>query len=404
MSIRPISGIIAVSLVVSQFAGIAAQQPQNNGTETTPQGLSAAEAQAIQAYWTPTAMATAVPMTPPERLVENLPSQQSLPVIKGDPGFVNGWQPGSGAYVERIQTFSRAELSSVALPQAFGVPPTNPLSGPYGPFQRWSMHGTYVLWPRSIHGKLFFSFGASNFVCSATVIGRSTIATAGHCVSNGAGTFATNVLFCPSYNQGGPNTSRGCWATVSLTTSGAWHSSGDPDFDYACGVTAVTGTVIANKIGNVTGWAGRAWNWVDVPVVTFGYPQAAPFGGTIIQQTASVEWYNVDFTAGTQVSKVIGSDLTGGASGGGWFLSWRHPSVEVADSDGNNGTDPAGGNNGPFINGVNSHKRCSVHCGSPPNATQGLFWQEMTSPQFRNDGTGDSEDVFAVCLAHGNNS
>jgi hypothetical protein len=266
------------------------------------------------------------------------------------------------------------------------------------------MQGSYVQWPRSIHGKLFFSFGASNFVCSASVIGRSTIATAGHCVSNGAGTFATNVLFCPSYNQGGPNTSRGCWATVSLTTSGAWHSSGDPDFDYACGVTAVTGTVIANKIGNITGWAGRGWNWVDVPVITFGYPQAAPFGGTIIQQTASVEWYNVDFTAGTQVSKVIGSDLTGGASGGGWFLSWRHPSVEVADSDGNNGTDPAGGNNGPFINGVNSHKRCSVHCGSPPNATQGVFWQEMTSPPFRNDGTGDSEDVFAVCLAHVNNS
>jgi hypothetical protein len=60
------------------------------------------------------------------------------------------------------------------------------------------MQGHYLAFPRDLHGKLFFSLGASNFVCSATVVFRSTIATAGHCVSNGAGLFATNVLFCLS--------------------------------------------------------------------------------------------------------------------------------------------------------------------------------------------------------------
>ena len=296
-------------------------------------------------------------------------------------------------------------MSGVGNPQAFGVPPTNPLNGPYGPFQRWTMQGTYLPWPRAIHGKFFFSFGASNFVCSASVIGRSTIATAGHCISNGNGTTATNMMFCPSYNQGGVNPQRGCWAVVGQWTTSAWHNNADPDYDYACGIMHTSGTVIANKIGNVTGWAGRAWNWNDVPVITFGYPQGAPFAGNIIQQTASVEWYNVDFTAGNQVSKVIGSDLTGGSSGGGWFLSWRAPGAEVVDTDNNQGTDPAGGNNGPYITGVNSHKRCSVHCGSPPSATQGIFWQEMTSPPFRSDaGPADSEEVFALCLAHANNN
>jgi hypothetical protein len=402
MNIHPKTGIIAFGLVLSQLGGLDAQQV----AATYPQvEISQAQALAVEAYWTPARMASAVPMTPPERLVEHLPSQQSLPVIVGNPGFVNGWQPGSGPYVEQIQTFSRSELPSLGFPQAFGVPPSNPQTGPYGPFQRWSMQGAYLFWPRSVHGKLFFSFGTSNFVCSATVIGLSTIATAGHCVSNGAGVFASNFLFCPSYNQGGVNPSRGCWAWALAVTSGAWHGSGDPDHDYACIVTPLTGTVIANKIGNVTGTAGRAWNWVDVPEITFGYPQAAPFGGTIIQQTASVDWYNVDFVAGGQVSKVIGSDLTGGSSGGGWFLSWRHPNAEVVDTDGNGGTDPAGAQNGPFINGVNSHKRCAVNCSSPPTPTTGIFWQEMTSPPFLSTPAIDeSEDIFAACLGHANNS
>ena len=403
MQIRRTSAGLAVSLLFSLIAVAGAQQPQPPIVTTSE---PEAQAQATLAYWTPERMATAEPRVPPARLVENLPAQQNLAVVSGTPGLVNGWQPGDPPYVERIQTFSRQAMTGVSNPQAFGVPPTNPLDGPYGPFQRWTMQGHYLAYPRDLHGKLFFSFGASNFVCSATVIGRSTLATAGHCISDGSGTFASNFLFCPSYNQGGANPQRGCWAWTQAFTSGRWHTLSDPDYDYACIVTPVTGTVIANKIGNVTGWAGRAWNWSDVPTMTFGYPQGAPFNGTIIQQTASVEWYNVDFVGGGQVSKVIGSDLTGGSSGGGWFLSWRAPGAEVVDTDNNSATDPfTAGNTGPYINGVNSHKRCVVNCGSPPTAGAGVFWQEMTSPPFRSDAdTADSEDIFAACLAHPNNT
>jgi hypothetical protein len=358
-------------------------------------------------YWTPQQMASAIERTPPERLIEDAPSQQNLPVVSGNPGMVNGWQPGSGPYVEQVQTFSRSAMSGLANPQAFGVPPTDPLNGPYGPFQRYGMHGQYPTFPRSLHGKLFFTLpGIGNFVCSGTVIGRSTIATAGHCLSAGNGaTWATNVLFCPSYTGGAPHPSVGCWAAGFLVTTFQWFNNGDPDYDYSCAVTNVTGTVHANKIGNVTGWAGRAWNWVDVPETTFGYPAAPPFTGNGIQETNSVDWYNWDFVGGGQVSKIIGSDLTGGSSGGGWFLSWRHPVSDPADTDGSSATDPVN-NSGPHINGVNSHKRCRTHCGSPPTAVAGVFWQEMTSPPFRMDAAdgNDSEDVFAICLAHANNN
>jgi hypothetical protein len=51
---------------------------------------------------------------------------------------------------------------------------------------------------------------------------------------------------------------------------------------------------------------------------------------------------------------------------------------------------------------VNSHKRCSVNCNNPPTTTTGVFWQEMTSPPFRNTAAGDeSEDILQVCFNSG---
>jgi V8-like Glu-specific endopeptidase len=247
-------------------------------------------------------------------------------------------------------------------------------------------------------GKLFFRIGTGNFVCSGSVIGTSRVITAGHCVSNGNGTFATNVQFCPSYNNSGVNPARGCWASAGLTTSSAWHFSGDPDYDYARITTAATGTLRNNAIGNVTGTLGYGWNWGDAqPDHSFGYPAGSPFNGNRIHTVASTNWYTHDFTTGNQVSKIMGNDLTGGSSGGPWILRWNHPSAEAPDTDGNNATDP-GGLGFPFVNGVNSHKRCVTSCQSPPTATNGVFWQEMTSPPFIQSST-DNQDVTDVINA-----
>ncbi|MEZ5283925.1 MAG: hypothetical protein R2712_03765 [Vicinamibacterales bacterium] len=384
-------------------AGVGAQQ-QNGPVSSEPPANG--DSFAVLNYWTPAQMAAATPVPLPVR-AEGL-ALISSPTNDGPPGLVNGYVPGTGPYVEVRQTFpEKGDSLTGPTPMAFGSAPSNPLNGPYGPFQRWSMQGSYTPYPRSIHGKLFFTLNGLNYVCSGTVIGRSTVATAGHCVSDGSGHFATNFLFCPSYYSGGQFPGRGCWGWSSVTTTTNWHTSNDPDYDYACIVTANTGTQVNNKIGNMTGWAGRAWNWNNVPEMAFGYPQAAPFTGTSIQQVASVDWYDWDFTPGGPASKVIGSDLTGGSSGGGWFLSWRAPGGEIADTDGSNSTDPAGANNGPYINGVNSHKRCTGGtCMSPPTAAAGVFWQEMTSPRFRlsADDNADSEDIFGRCLAHVNNN
>jgi V8-like Glu-specific endopeptidase len=211
-------------------------------------------------------------------------------------------------------------------------------------------------------GKLFFTQRGQNFVCSASVIHRSTLATTGHCVhdgSNGAAGWSTNVLFCPSLNPGG--SPRGCWAGVTLATSAQWFSSANIDRDYGCIVTSTAGSTINNRVGNVTGWSGRAWTWPSRQATfAWGYPAAAPFSGNRIITAASTEWYQLNRNASeSQLSKCIGNDITGGSSGGPWWINMVYSNAEHVDTDGSNLTDSFQGNIAPLLNGVNSHKRCN---------------------------------------------
>jgi len=361
---------------------------------------------ATAAYWTAERMRTAKEMQLPTRVISASQLSASsgideVAVSGADPGYATGCKPPADNCQSREQSISRdsplyAVATGLGQPQ-HGTKPTNPRNGPYGPFQRWSEHDPITAFPKSTIGKLFFTLpGVGNFVCSASVINRNTVITAGHCNSNGAGTFATNRLFCPSWKDG-QNPGRGCWTVTNSKTSNGWHTASDPDRDYACLIMSTRGTVVANSIGNVTGWLGRAWNFsANQAERTFGYPQASPFNGNRLITTASTEWYTQDFTAGGQVSKIIGSDLTGGSSGGPWILGWA--GAEFADTDASSATDP--GSN--WVNGVNSHKRCSINCNTPPTTTSGVFWQEMTSPPFMNTAAADeSEDVLQVCFGAG---
>jgi V8-like Glu-specific endopeptidase len=364
-------------------------------------------AMAVSEYWTPERMEAA---TPRDAMVPVSPQSIGAPVsiesigVPAVPGFVQGCRPNAACdttprtlSLEALTSLSSQSPGDLLMPM-HGTKPANPLSGPYGPFQRWREAESIASYPKSTIGKLFFTLDGRNWVCSASVIAASTLITAGHCNSNGRGAFATNRLFCPSWN-GGPRPGRGCWTVVSSAVASAWHNGGNPDSDYSCLITNPVGQVVANKIGNVTGTLGRAWNFpASQAEMTFGYPQGAPFNGATLQATASTEWYTHDFVAGAQVSKIIGSDLTGGSSGGPWILGWTGGLPETADTDGSLATDP-GGN---WVNGVNSHKRCVANCNSPPTSTSGVFWQEMTSPPFMNTAAGgETEDVIASCLANG---
>jgi V8-like Glu-specific endopeptidase len=382
-----------------------AQSPYELDQPQRTQAQLSTQAASTTAYWTLERMRQAKAMPMPSRVVRSNELSassgvdESLAAAGATPGYATGCKPGAlnCESVERVISVDSPLYALATGQPQHGAKPINPRNGPYGPFQRWSEHDPITTYPKSTVGKLFFTLpGQGNFVCSASVINRNTVITAGHCNSTGAGTLATNRLFCPSWKDG-QNPARGCWTVVNSKTSAGWHTSGDPDRDYACLITATRGTVVANAIGNVTGWLGRAWNFSSNQAErTFGYPQAAPFNGNRLITTASTEWYTHDFTAGGQISKIIGSDLTGGSSGGPWILGWA--GAEFADSDASSATDP-GAN---WVNGVNSHKRCVGNCNSPPTTTTGVFWQEMTSPPFMNTAAADeSEDIVQVCFNSG---
>lgn len=404
----------AVTAAVVATAGVAAAQ-RALGPASTPAPTAAQQAAmdaAVRAYWTPERMAAAIPM---ERFVlqtSNVMLRPTPPTRFGAPGMARGASPeeaqANSPLIGRITQLAPTDF--ITQPQDFSVPGGSPLNGPWGPFQRWAHEGVdrFPSSPTATVGKLFFNIGAVPYVCSGTAINRSTVVTAGHCVAAGNGaTWYNSFMFCPAYNVRAMR-QVGCWGwNGNAWTSGPWFNSGNPNYDYACLVTATTGTLQANKIGNVVGWAGRAWNWANDKVeVSMGYPQDTPFAGDSLQVNAAPVWYSYAFgaaTGGVGASKFMGNDLTGGSSGGPWILGYTTSfaaEISPVDSDGN--TDPGGF----WVNGVNSHKRCLINCNSPPLAGSGVFWNEMSSPRFTSTAAdnSDSEDVFAGCFADANNN
>jgi hypothetical protein len=166
-------------------------------------------------------------------------------------------------------------------------------------------------------GKVFFTLGGVNYVCSgsATSSGnKDVVSTAGHCVNEGPGAFATNWAFVPAYN----NNVRpyGTWTARRLVTTSAWANQGDINYD---GGFAVMNTLNGAHLTDVVGGQGIAFNLArGLYYEAYGYPQAAPFNGQTIKSCAGTA--QSDIYGGTQ-SQRIPCDMTGGSSGGPWFTS-----------------------------------------------------------------------------------
>ena len=185
--------------------------------------------------WTPERMERAVP--PPLRrpMPTEVPEGAAPSAAEeeeeeqGNPGYAPGWEPSSDEPQPDPDTFyeiSPGDPLSFA-PKADGVarhgsPPSKPTDfARYAPFQRWTWFGDYLMYPISTVGKLFFRQNGQDRVCTAAVIQRNTIATAGHCIHDGSGSDSggsSNIVFCPSFNEAGPNPNLGCWPAVTCKT------------------------------------------------------------------------------------------------------------------------------------------------------------------------------------------
>ncbi|WP_433439221.1 trypsin-like serine peptidase [Nonomuraea sp. CA-141351] len=179
--------------------------------------------------------------------------------------------------------------------------------------QAWTGGGTVV----KTTGRIFFTTQGRNASCSGSAVtsaNKSVVLTAGHCVKLN-GTFHTNWVFVPGYNNG--QRPFGTWAATKLLTTPQWNSGEDINFDVAAAVVA---PLEGKTLVDVVGGQGVAFNQQRrQQMYGFGYPAAAPYDGS-----------KLIYCSGRTFDDYLMSDdqgltcnMTGGASGGPWMLNFN---------------------------------------------------------------------------------
>lgn len=210
--------------------------------------------------------------------------------------------------------------------------------------QSWigSGHESPVADAPVVTGKVLFTMGGSDYVCSGSVVAdavagddEALILTAGHCVNDGPNRWATNWTFFPDYGSSGADrtvrdcatTALGCWTASQLITSSAWADSGSAfDYDFAFArvglgghgeLTSLEAALAAVEANPAAVAFGQPRNEF---LAGFGYPAARPYDGRDLYYCAG-EVTNPTASAGSPLG--IPCDLTGGSSGGPWFQDFN---------------------------------------------------------------------------------
>jgi Trypsin len=223
---------------------------------------------------------------------------------------------------------------------SFGVPytTTRVQEGDQNAAGTTSANHLSTTYPYLAVGKLTFSAG----YCSASLIRKSVIVTAAHCIQ-GFGTGDTIFLdfqFRPGhYGAAGATAAQiapyGTWNWVYLVRPSSWADGSDigtgaaRDNDLA--VIALGKNAQGQFIGELTGWLAYGWNNYSfvtshktgdqhtAAVSTLGYPRLMD-DGAIMQRTDGPA-YTTTLGGAGQIWQ--GSNFTGGASGSPWIVNFR---------------------------------------------------------------------------------
>ena len=267
MRFRPVFPVLLAITCVAAGATTATAA----GPATTHEAATTKAQQAeVTSFWTPERMRSAVPidqlLTPKQRI--------SAPVAAGKPSTV----------------------APTAFPSGGGA---------------WTGGGKIV----ATEGRVFFTYTGRTASCSGTAVtsgNKSTVITAGHCVKL-EGAFHTNWVFVPAYNNGA--TPYGTWTAKKTYATPQWVASEDINYDIGA---AVVNPLNGQSLTDVVGGQGIAFNQArGQNMYAFGYPAAAPYDGSkLIYCSGKV--FNAFISDGLGMT----CDMTGGSSGGGWFLQF----------------------------------------------------------------------------------
>jgi len=264
----------AAVLALASAGGASAAPAPSDGKATTSVARVTVDAAGAADYWTPDRMQSAIPG-------DTLAGKALERGNRSNPGLVEKGKPATTKGTKGKPTIAQSE---------------NPVS--------------HI-------GKVFFTLGGANYVCSGNAVSSkngSTVATAGHCVNEGPGAYATNFIFVPAYENGAAP--YGKWTAKALYAPKAWETNGDMTYDTGF---AVMNPLNGKTLTSVVGGSGVAFNQArGLTYTSYGYPAAAPFNGETLKSctgTATDDPNNPQFG-----SQGIPCDMTGGSSGGPWFM------------------------------------------------------------------------------------
>ena len=165
-------------------------------------------------------------------------------------------------------------------------------------------------------GKVFFSDGVSNYVCSGTALTGNVVWTAGHCVNEGPGDFYTNFLFVPAYRDGAAP--YGKFPAPRLDTTDRWQTLGQFGVDVGAAIPETN--EFGQELEAVVNERPILFNEArNQRYRAYGYPAAGKFNGQRLR-VCDTAWSRND-TSTDPDTMGVPCDMTGGSSGGGWLTS-----------------------------------------------------------------------------------
>jgi hypothetical protein len=221
----------------------------------------------------------------------------------------------SAVPMERIFKAERPSQEHVRRGVRQQRPATRPLSLP-SLGSAWTRGGKVT----QTAGRVFFTFQGRNASCSGDAVtsdNKSTVITAGHCVKL-EGAWHTNWVFVPGYDDG--DRPYGTWTARLTLTTPQWDAGEDLSYDVGA---AVVNTLDGRPLVDVAGGQGIAFNQARRQRMhAFGYPAEPPYDGTTLTYCSGPTINDPLLSTGIG----MGCTMTGGSSGGPWFLNFDEAS------------------------------------------------------------------------------